>query len=646
MASPASTCTTRSTDRPATSRPGLVNTIDGAHPSQAGNDLIAGLLAKLDIVGDRQVGLGRGCGTLSRHAARGIPSQARLREDPGTGPGRADRRDRAVRRPAPPGHPPPLRLPARDRGRPRVVGRPQGPDPRLVDPPDGRPRRGPPDRVLRLRGGHPGQAVRRGRRHRLGLGHVDARGADPRRRARPSPTASSSSSSTARSSRAASRSSGPAAGSARATTPPRAPSRTTRASSGCSSTSAAPDRSRAGTPRTTRRASRPAAPTTTSRPTATRSGSAQAPAAAAEIDLTGAVAAPMPQRIEPMLATLATKPFSDPDWLFEIKWDGYRVQAVVDRQDGPAVDPQPQRRRDLLPAPADAADLDRGPRGDRRRRGRRARRRRAARLRAPPGAARRQVGAGARVPGVRPALPRWSVAARRRARGPQAPAQERPAAAPARPLRGPRRRGGARLLRGRQGPGPRGHARQAPPLALRTRSPVRVLAEDQDPAGAGAGRRWLDAGRGAGQGPRRGRGRRLRGRPAAVQRQGRLRVRRADAPAASSIGSADLEADDPPFDPPPPRDYRGRWGGELRDVHWVRPELVIRAELGGWSRDGMVRQAAFKGIEEGRDPLTVAREVAVDHGDARSARPRRPARETDGRRSPTSATAARPTLGP
>ena len=37
----------------------------------------------------------------------------------------------------------------------------------------------------------------------------------------------------------------------------------------------------------------------------------------------------MPANIEPMLATLASKPFSDPDWLFEIKWDGYRVQAVV-----------------------------------------------------------------------------------------------------------------------------------------------------------------------------------------------------------------------------------------------------------------------------------------------------------------------------
>src|SRR5260221_8062325 len=55
----------------------------------------------------------------------------------------------------------------------------------------------------------------------------------------------------------------------------------------------------------------------------------QAPAATAQIDLTRAVAAPMPARIEPMLATLASKPFSDPDWLYEIKWDGFRVEAVV-----------------------------------------------------------------------------------------------------------------------------------------------------------------------------------------------------------------------------------------------------------------------------------------------------------------------------
>ncbi len=72
-----------------------------------------------------------------------------------------------------------------------------------------------------------------------------------------------------------------------------------------------------------------------------------------------------------------------------------------------------------------------------------------------------------------------------------------------------------------------------------------------------------------------------------------------------------LVADDPPFDPPPPRDYRGRWGGDLGSVTWIRPELVIRAELGGWSRDGIVRQAAFKGLEPDRDPTAVIRETAV-----------------------------------
>src|SRR5919112_1815789 len=54
------------------------------------------------------------------------------------------------------------------------------------------------------------------------------------------------------------------------------------------------------------------------------------PAAAAEIDLEGAVSAPMPGFVPPMLATLASAPFSDPDWLFEIKWDGYRIQASID----------------------------------------------------------------------------------------------------------------------------------------------------------------------------------------------------------------------------------------------------------------------------------------------------------------------------
>jgi bifunctional non-homologous end joining protein LigD len=46
-------------------------------------------------------------------------------------------------------------------------------------------------------------------------------------------------------------------------------------------------------------------------------------------DLTSATAEPQPAFVPPMLATLADGAFDDPDWLFEVKWDGYRVEAVV-----------------------------------------------------------------------------------------------------------------------------------------------------------------------------------------------------------------------------------------------------------------------------------------------------------------------------
>jgi bifunctional non-homologous end joining protein LigD len=42
-------------------------------------------------------------------------------------------------------------------------------------------------------------------------------------------------------------------------------------------------------------------------------------------DLSGAVRKPMPTAVHPMLATSVEKPFDNPEWLFEIKWDGYRA---------------------------------------------------------------------------------------------------------------------------------------------------------------------------------------------------------------------------------------------------------------------------------------------------------------------------------
>ena len=38
---------------------------------------------------------------------------------------------------------------------------------------------------------------------------------------------------------------------------------------------------------------------------------------------------PILRQVKPMLATLTDKPFDDPDWIFEIKWDGYRAIAIM-----------------------------------------------------------------------------------------------------------------------------------------------------------------------------------------------------------------------------------------------------------------------------------------------------------------------------
>ncbi len=50
-------------------------------------------------------------------------------------------------------------------------------------------------------------------------------------------------------------------------------------------------------------------------------------------ELPGARSAPMPREVSVTLAKLADKPFSDPNWLFEIKWDGIRTVAFVENGD-------------------------------------------------------------------------------------------------------------------------------------------------------------------------------------------------------------------------------------------------------------------------------------------------------------------------
>ena len=54
-----------------------------------------------------------------------------------------------------------------------------------------------------------------------------------------------------------------------------------------------------------------------------------APAPLPSLDLAGSRPGLQPPFVEPMLATPGTAPFDHDDWLFEPKWDGYRVQAIV-----------------------------------------------------------------------------------------------------------------------------------------------------------------------------------------------------------------------------------------------------------------------------------------------------------------------------
>ena len=41
-------------------------------------------------------------------------------------------------------------------------------------------------------------------------------------------------------------------------------------------------------------------------------------------------ASKLPKRLQPMLATLIDAPFDNPDWVFESKWDGFRMIASID----------------------------------------------------------------------------------------------------------------------------------------------------------------------------------------------------------------------------------------------------------------------------------------------------------------------------
>jgi bifunctional non-homologous end joining protein LigD len=337
----------------------------------------------------------------------------------------------------------------------------------------------------------------------------------------------------------------------------------------------------------------------------------QAPAATAEIDLAGAKPAPLPQKIEPMFATLATKPFDDEDWLFEIKWDGFRVQAVVDAgkvriltrnlNDAATYFPRllgsPSRWIEAQQAVIDgevvAVDDDGKPDfsllqtklGDKEANGLLYQ---AFDLLYLDGRSLLDVPLEDRKRLLRSVLkehPRVRFASHVVGEG-----ITFFEAAHKLGVEGMV----AKLRRSRYEPGKRTGAWLK----------IKIRPEQELVVGG-----WT---------PGSGNARDLGAMAVGVYEDGKLQF-------AGKVGSgftAAIRADllrrlkplvreDPPFDPAPPKDYRGRWGGDLREVTWVEPEIVIRAEIGGWTRDGQVRQTAYKGIETDRDPRTVTRETPV-----------------------------------
>jgi bifunctional non-homologous end joining protein LigD len=303
----------------------------------------------------------------------------------------------------------------------------------------------------------------------------------------------------------------------------------------------------------------------------------------------------MPEFIEPMLATLVAGPFDDPDFLFEDKWDGYRVQAVVrdggvrtwtrGRQDaegyfGPFLDPPTwiDASEAIVDGEVIAIDAAGEPSF--------------ALLGDPRGRLVYEVFDLLWIDGEslleRPLEVRKEHLNARLGDDPRVRFTEHVVGAGLASYAAAAQRGlegiVAKERRSRYVPGQRSRAWRK----------VKIRPEQELVVGG-----WT-----RGIGPAAD----LAALHVGVHQDGRLRY-------AGKVGSGftrasraellavlhPLTTEEPPFSRSLPRRLAA-------GTTWVRPEVVIRAEFAGWVGDGMVRQASYKGIDRGKDPRSVVRE--------------------------------------